>query len=317
MTIIYAILTLTLVLSTPIIIAGLGGLITERSGVTNIALEGLMMLGAFSAATTVVFLEKHTLIFAPWISIILGAIIGMLFSAIHAFISIQLKGEQIVSGAGINFLAIGITIYFCQIIFSQQRTDNFTRGFIKFTFPILSDIPIIGPIFFSNIYSSVYVAFFLVALIWFIINKTVIGLRLKAAGENPSALESAGVSVYKIRFLSVLSSGFLAGLAGGIMVLTQDTQYTIMSIHGTGFIALATMIFGKWKALGVLGAGLLFGFLQVMAIYSTSVPILNFIPKEIFKTFPYILTIIALVLFSKNNNAPKALATPYDKEKRN
>ncbi len=316
MTVIYAILTLTLILSAPIIIAGLGGLITERSGVTNIALEGLMMLGGFTAATTVVFLEQNIPTLAPWISIILGAIIGMLFSAIHAFISIQLKGDQIVSGAGINFLATGVTIYFCQIIFNQQRTENFTRGFVKSTFPILSDIPIIGPIFFSNIYSSVYVALILVALVWFIINKTVIGLRLKAAGEHPGALESAGVSVYTIRFFSVLSSGFLAGLAGGVMVLTQDTQYTVLSIHGTGFIALATMIFGKWRALGVLGAGLLFGFLQVTAIYSTSVPALSFIPKEIFKTLPYILTIVALVLFSKNNNAPKALAIPYDKEKR-
>lgn len=313
---IFSVLTLTLILSSPIIIAGLGGLITERGGVTNIALEGLMMLGGFTAASLVVYLEKVSILLAPWISIFAAAFVGMAFSSIHAFISIHLKGDQIISGTGINFLAGGVTIFFSQIIFHQQRTAIFTRGFVKTTFPLLAEIPILGPIFFTNIYSTVYLALILVAVTWFIINKTVIGLRLKAAGEYPSALESAGISVYRVRFAAVLSSGLLSGLAGGIMVLTQDTQYTILSIHGTGFIALATMIFGKWKALGVLGSGLLFGFLQVLAIYSTSISALSFIPKEIFKTFPYVLTVLALILFSRNNLAPKAVGQPYNKEER-
>ncbi len=313
---IYAVLSLTLILSTPIVIAGLGGLVTERSGVTNIALEGLMMLGAFTAASLVFFLEKSLPLVAPWISIACGAVVGALFSCIHAYISIQLRGDQIISGTGLNIFAGGITIFLASIIFNQQRTNIFTRGFVKSTFPVLSDIPVLGPIFFSNIYSTVFLMFFLSLLVWFIINKTVVGIRLKAAGEHPSALESAGINVYRVRFAAVVGSGFLAGLAGGIMVLTQDTQYTIQSIHGTGFIALATMIFGKWKAFGVLGAGIFFGFLQVTAIYSTSITALSFIPKEIFKALPYILTVFALVLFSRNNLAPKAIGIPYDREKR-
>ncbi len=313
---VYAVLTLTLIFSTPIIITGLGGLISELSGVVNIALEGLMMIGAFTAATVVVFLETNMQTAAPWLSLLCGTVAALLFSMIHAYITVYLRGDQIVSGTGLNFLAAGFTIYFCQIIFNQQRTQNFTRGFIKTSFPVLRDIPIIGPIFFENIYSTVFLCFLLVAVVWFIVNRTVIGLRLKAAGEHPQALETAGLDVYKLRFIAVLVSGALAGLSGAIMILTQDTQYTILSIHGTGFIALATMIFGKWKSLGVMGAGCMFGFLQVLAIYSTSIPALRLLPQQAFTASPYLLTVLALVLFSRNNVAPKAIGQPYDRERR-
>lgn len=316
----YSMLTLTLIFSTPIIIAGLGGLVTELSGVTNIALEGLMMFGAFVAATAIVFLERSTGILAgplgPWIAVFIAALVGCLISMIHAFSSIHLQGDQIISATAVNFLAVGLTIYLSQLIFNQQRTANFLRGFIKTDVPILSNIPIIGNIFFSSIYPTVFLAIILSVILWFVINKTPFGLRLRAAGEHPTAVESAGVSVYKIRYIAVGISGSLAGLAGGIMVLTQDTQYTILSIHGTGFIALATMIFGQWRAFGVLGASLLFGFLQVLAIYSTSLPILNNLSQEIFNTVPYVLTICALIFFSKNTIAPKAIGVPYKRDTR-
>lgn len=316
----YSMLTLTLIFSTPIIIAGLGGLVTELSGVTNIALEGLMMFGGFFAATVVVFLEQSTGPLggtaAPWISITVGALVGMAISLIHAFTSIHFQGDQIISATAINFLALGITIYLAQIIFNQQRTDNFLRGFVKSNVPGLSSIPILGDIFFSNIYPTVFLALFLCLLVWFVINCTPFGLRVRAAGEHPHAVESAGISVYKIRYIAVGISGLLAGLAGGIMVLTQDTQYTVFSIHGTGFIALATMIFGQWRAFGVLGASLLFGFLQVLAIYSTSLPLLNNLAQEIFNAMPYLLTICALVFFSKQAIAPKAIGVPYTRDTR-
>lgn len=316
----YSILTLTLIYSTPIIIAGLGGLITELSGVTNIALEGLMMFGGFAAATLVVFLEQSTGMFngalAPWISICAGAMVGLLVSMIHAFVVIHLQGDQIVSATAINFLAVGVTIYLAQIIFQQQRTENFLRGFVKTSIPGLEKIPVLGSIMFTNIYPTVFLALILCVLLWFIINKTTSGLRLRATGEHPHAVESAGLSVYRIRYTAVGISGLLAGLAGGIMVLTQDTQFTIISIHGTGFIALATMIFGQWRAFGVLGASLLFGFLQVLAIYSTSIPFLNNVSQEIFNTVPYVLTICALLLFSRHAVAPKAIAVPYNRGSR-
>lgn len=316
---IFSILSLTLIFSTPIIIAGLGGLVSELSGVTNIALEGLMMIGGFFAATLVVFLEQSSIIpsfMAPWIAILLGAGCAMLISFVYAFTVIHLQGDQIISATAINFFAVGSTIYLAQIIFNQQRTDVFLRGFTKVTVPVLSRIPIIGKIVFTNIYPTVFLTLMLVFILWFVINKTAFGLRLRATGDHPHAVESAGESVYKIRYTAVALSGLLAGLAGGIMVLTQDTQFTVLSIHGTGFIALATMIFGQWKAMGVLGASLLFGFLQVLAIYSTSIPFLNNIPQEIFNAVPYILTIITLMIFSRQAVAPKAIGIPYQRDSR-
>jgi len=308
-------LTLTLIYSTPIIIVALGGLFSERSGVVNIALEGLMMIGGFSAATSVVFLEGSTEL-APWLAIIIGMIVGGLVSLIHAYISINLKGDQVISGTAINIFAIGITIYLSQIIFNQQRTETFNKGFVKTTYPGLSEIPIIGDIFFVNIYPTVFIALILVAISWYVVYKTRFGLRLRATGEHPHAADSMGINVYRMRYIGVLISGCLAGLGGGVMVLTQDTQYTVTSIHGIGFIALAALIFGKWKPLGVLGASLFFGFSQILSIYSNKITFLAKLPFEFFYAFPYILTIIALVIFSGKAVGPKAAGEPYDKGKR-
>lgn len=308
-------MTLTLIFSTPIIIAALGGLFSERSGVVNIALEGLMMIGAFSAATSVVFLEKTTSL-APWIALFIGAIMGALISLVHAYISINLKSNQVISGTAINIFAIGITIYLSQIIFDQQRTETFAKGFVKTTFPGLSKIPIIGDIFFANIYPTVYVALILVVVSWYALYKTRFGLRLRATGEHPHAADSMGINVYKMRYIGVLLSGALAGLAGAIMVLTQDTQYTVSSIHGTGFIALAALIFGKWRPFGVLAASLFFGFSQILSIYSNSINFLSKLPFEFFYALPYVLTIVALVVFSGKAVGPKAAGEPYDKGQR-
>lgn len=317
----FSMLTLTLIYSTPIIIAALGGLFSERSGVVNIALEGLMMIGGFSAATSVVFLEKATFIapwpwMAPWISLLVGVIMGALVSLVHAYISINLRSNQVISGTAINIFAIGITIYLSQIIFKQQRTETFEKGFIKTTFPGLHKIPVLGDIFFSNIYPTVYVALVLIVVSWYVLYKTRFGLRLRATGEHPHAADSMGINVYKMRYIGVILSGCLAGLAGSIMVLTQDTQYTVMSIHGIGFIALAALIFGKWKPFGVLGASLFFGFSQILSIYSNNLGFLAKLPSEFFYALPYVLTIVALVIFSGKAVGPKAAGEPYDKGQR-
>jgi simple sugar transport system permease protein len=309
-------LTLTLIFSTPIIIVALGGLFSERAGVVNIALEGLMMIGGFSAATSIVFLEKTIPGLAPWIAIVIGMLVGGLVSLIHAYISVNLQGNQVISGTAINIFAIGITIYLSQVIFHQQRTETFKKGFIKTTYNGLSDIPIIGDVFFTNIYPTVFIALALVVVTWYVVYKTKFGLRLRATGEHPHAADSMGINVYKIRYIGVILSGCLAGLGGGIMILTQDTQYTVMSIHGTGFIALAALIFGKWKPVGVLGASLFFGFSQILSIYSNKFGILSKLPFEFFYALPYILTIIALVVFSGKAVGPKAAGEPYDKGKR-
>ena len=315
----YSMLTLALIFSTPIIIAGLGGLFSERSGVTNIALEGLMMFGAFTGATVTVLLEPYfvgELNIAPFIGIIFGSLAGALVSIIHAYLSINLNADQVISGTGINLLATGATIYMAEIIFNQQRTDTFQRGFIKTTVPGLSEIPVIGEIFFTSIYLTVFVGFALVFITWYVVYKTRFGLRLRSTGENPHASDSMGINVTKMRYTGVILSGAFAGLAGAIMVLTQDTQYTIASIHGAGFIALASLIFGRWKPFGVLLAGFFFGFSQVLSFFISDIPLISGLPFEFFNAFPYAVTVIALVIFSSKAVGPKAVGEPYDKGKR-
>lgn len=308
-------LSLALVFSTPIIITSLGGFFSERSGVTNIGLEGLMMFGGFTAATTLYFLQSYTS-YAPWVAILIGALVGGLVSLIHAYLSIHANADQIISGTAINLFAAGMTIYLSQMIFGQQRTLAFDSSFSRVTVPVLSEIPFIGPILFERTYLTVYLAFILVFISWFVVYKTPFGLRLRAAGEHPQALDSMGVSVYKMRYIGVILSGILAGLGGGILVLTQDIQYTVMSISGTGFIALAALIFGRWKPLGLLLAGLFFGFARIFALYSSRFEILDVFPDAFFYALPYVLTIIALVIFSRSAVAPKAVGKPYDKGER-
>lgn len=316
----YSILTLTLIYATPILIASLGGLFSERGGVVNIALEGLMMIGGFAGATATVLLEPYfsgwSSLLVPWIGMLIGMIFGALFSLIHAYVSVNLKADQVISGTAINLLAGGLTIYFAQIIFNQQRTKTFQSGFIKTNIPILENIPIVGPVFFTNIYGTVYFGFLLVLIVWYVVYKTPFGLRLRAAGENPQAVASTGISVAKMRYWGVILSGAFAGMAGAIMVLTQDTQYTVVSIHGTGFIALAALIFGKWNPIGVLGASLFFAFSQVFAIFANSIELLADVPLEIFKALPYVLTVIALIVFSGKSVGPKAAGEIYDVGKR-
>lgn len=308
----FAITSQTFTYSLPIVIAGLGGLFSERSGVTNIALEGLMMIGAFAAASLTVVLEPLTRT-APWLAIFAGALIAAVVSLIHAFISVSMKGDQIISATALNFFALGATIYFCEIFFGQQRTTAFQRGFSKISVPVLQDIPFVGAMFFRNIYAPVYLGLACIAAAWFVITKTTFGLRLRATGEHPQAVDSAGISIARIHYAGVSISGLCAGLAGGIMVLTQDTQYSVSSIHGTGFIALAALIFGQWKPLGVMAASLFFGFSQILVIYSGDIAFLQFLPLEAFKALPYILTVLALVGFSRKTVVPQALGVPYEK----
>ncbi|NLY72635.1 MAG: ABC transporter permease [Tissierellia bacterium] len=316
MKLISSIVTLSLIYATPIIITALGGLYSERSGIVNIALEGIMVVGAFVAATFTPLNEAVFGNWTPWIAILLGALAGGLYSLIHAFVSIDLRADQVISGTALNMLSLGITVYFCQIFFNQQRTKTFNRGFVKTNVPLLSDIPIIGDLFFKRMYYTFYVALALVIITAFILKRTRFGLRLRASGEHPSAVDSVGVSVRKMRYIGVLISGLLAGLSGGIMVLTQATQFTAGSIHGIGFISLAALIFGRWNAYGVLGASIFFGFSQIFTIFSKDIPLLASVPAEIFKAVPYVLTIIAMLIFSRKNVGPKASGELYDVSKR-
>ncbi len=306
---------IAMMFASPIVIAALGGLFSERSGIVNVALEGIMMVGGFTAAALTVVLEPLTPA-APWLGLSLGLAAGLVFSLLHAFASINLKADQVVSGTALNILAGGLTVYLCQILFRQQRTRAFSVGLSKTSFPVLKDIPILGPMFFDNVYPTFYVALALVLLTWFVVYKTPAGLRLRACGEHPQAAASMGINVVKTRYYGVAASGALAGLAGGVMVLSQDIQYTVSSIHGTGFIALASLIFGKWSPWGVLGAGFFFGFSQVLSFYAKDIDFLAALPLEFFYLLPYVLTIVALIVFSGKAVGPKAAGEIYDAGKR-
>ena len=315
MSILLTMLPIAFVYASPIIIAALGGMFSERSGIVNIALEGIMMVGGFAAASVTVILEPVTPA-AGYIGLLAGVAAGMIFSLLHAFASVNLKADQVISGTALNILAGGLTVYLCQIFFNQQRTKAFASGLVKLSVPGLADVPILGPLLFKNVSPPFYAALALVLLSWFVVYKTPFGLRLRACGEHPQAAASMGISVLRMRYSGVVISGALAGLAGGSMVLTQDIQYTIASVHGTGFIALGCLIFGKWNPFGVLGAGLFFGFAQASSIYAKDIPFLRALPLEAFYMLPYVLTAIALVVFSGKSVGPKASGEIYDAGKR-
>ncbi|MDR2900459.1 MAG: ABC transporter permease [Treponema sp.] len=288
-----------LMIVSPILIAACGGMICERSGVTNIALEGLMGIGAMAAATAQFFLEGSMASPIP-IALLIAAVAGGVFSLIHAFASISLRADQVVSGTGINLLSTGVTVFMCQIFFRQDRTTPFRMGMKPGVF---------------GIYPTAWIALVIIVVAWFVLYKRPWGLRLRACGEHPQAAASAGINVVKMRYIAVLISGLLGGIAGGCLVLTQTIQYTQNTINGAGFIALAAVSFGRWLPLGISGSSLLFGASVALAIYMVNIPSLASMPSEFFSILPYLITLITLVIFSGKDYAPKAIGQPFDKGK--
>ncbi len=288
-----------LMIVSPILITAVGGMICEKSGVVNIALEGLMGVGACAAAAAHVLMESAGVgLPSIWISLAIGALIGTAFSVIHAFASINLNANQTISGTGINLLADGATIFAAQILFSADRTREFRMG-------MQTDA--------LGIYPTAYIALVVVVLAWFMLYKLPFGMHLRACGEHPHAADSVGINVKRIRYIAVLTSGLLAGLAGGCIVLTQTIQYTSNTINGRGFIALAAVSFGRWRPVGVTFAAFLFGTAQAFAIIANNFPALKALPTEVFNILPYIITLIALVGFSGRNYAPQANGKVYVK----
>ena len=298
----------------PLLITALGALYCERSGIVNIGLEGLMVIGSFSGALAVSKLQANGVSGALWIGLLVAVLVGALFSLLHAFASINLNADQVISGTAINMIASALTIYLARNI-TGSGNIRVINGFIPKDIPFLSDIPFIGPLFFTKTYATTWLVLGILLFSIFLLYKTSFGLRLRACGEHPQAAAAAGVSVFKMRYLGVMISGGMAALGGAIMLLTFAGEFN-GNVSGLGFLALAALIFGQWKPLGILGATFFFGFASTIANVSQVVPSLSQIPGVILKIFPYVVTLIALVLFSKSSQAPKASGEPFDTSKR-
>jgi len=298
----------------PLLITALGGLFSERSGVVNIGLEGLMVVGFFSSALAIAELEVFIPDSAVWVGLLVALIAGALFSLLHAFACINLNANQVISGTAINMIAGALTVYLARNI-TGSGNIHIIHGMVRRNIPGLSQLPILGKLFFTQTYATTWLVLGILLVSWFILYKTAFGLRLRACGEHPQAADSAGINVYRIRYLAVMISGAFAGLGGAIILVTYSGEFN-GSVAGLGFLALAALIFGQWKPLGILGATFFFGFASTIANVSQVIPALAKIPGILLKNFPYLVTLIVLVIFSKSSQAPRASGEPYDKGKR-
>jgi general nucleoside transport system permease protein len=311
------IINITLVFSTPLILAALGGIFSERSGVVNIGIEGLMVVGAFAAALFSFYAEKAGWgAWSPWVGMLSAAVLGVMLSAIHAVASITFKADQTVSGVVINFLAAGLCVYLVKVLFDGSgQTETLQEVFGKVKIPLLGDIPIIGKALFEA-YPPTYLAYVLVFLAWFVLFKMPFGLRLRSVGEHPSAADTVGIKVLRTRYIGVFISGAMAALGGATITLTTTSSFAHNTVSGQGFIAIAAMIFGKWNPLGAFGAAVFFGFAtslrNVVQLYDWSANI----PQEFIFMLPYVLTILVLAGAVGRATAPAALGEPYDPGKR-
>jgi ABC-type uncharacterized transport system permease subunit len=305
-----------IVFTIPLLITALGGLFSERSGVVNIGLEGLMVIGAFTGAFVIYrFQDMYPgNPFLLWIGLLAAAAAGLLFSLLHAFASINLSANQVISGTAINMIAGALTVFLSRNM-TGSGNIRITSGFLPFKIPVLSDIPVIGSLLFTKTYWTTWLILAVLAISAFALYKTPFGLRLRACGEHPHAAEAAGINVRRMRYIGVMISGAFSGLGGAIIIVTYAGEFT-GTVSGLGFLALASLIFGQWRPLGVLAATLFFGIASTVANVSQVIPSLAVVPPIILKVFPYVVTLIALILFSKSSQAPKAAGEPYDPGKR-
>ncbi|WP_210363881.1 ABC transporter permease [Bacillus sp. REN3] len=315
-TIIQQIFPYAIIFTIPLLITALGGLFSERSGIVNIGLEGLMVIGAFSGALTIHYLgdviDNNTVVL--WLGILAAVLAGILFSLLHAFASINLSANQIISGTAINLIATALTVFLARNI-TGSGNIRITSGFSPSNVPVLSDIPIIGDLFFTKTYPTTWFVLLILVVSSFILYKTRFGLRLRSCGEFPQAAEAAGVNVTRVRYSGVLISGAFAGMGGALIIVTYAGEFT-GTVSGLGFLALASLIFGQWKPFGVLAATFFFGFASTIANVSQVIPELAVFPPIILKIFPYVVTLMALVIFSKSSQAPKAAGETFDSGKR-
>ncbi|SFX34544.1 nucleoside ABC transporter membrane protein [Thermoactinomyces sp. DSM 45891] len=300
----------TILYSTPLILAALGGLFSERSGVINIGLEGLMTIGAFTSAVVAINTGS------PWIGLLAGVVSGVLLALIHAVATVTFKADQTVSGVAINFLAAGLSVYLVKALYDGAgQTPVVDHKFTDWAIPVLKDIPVLGNTLF-NTSPITYLSIIMVFVSYFVLYRTPFGMRLRAVGEHPHAAETAGVSVVKMRYIAVLISGALAAIGGASLSTSIGSEFSATTVAGQGFIAIAALIFGKWKPFGVLGAAGFFGFSVALSLTGQVWGLTEYVPSEILTMLPYVLTILALAGFVGRANAPAAIGKLYEKGSR-
>ncbi|WP_116598350.1 ABC transporter permease [Primorskyibacter marinus] len=309
----------TVRLATPLLLACLAGLFSERAGIFDIGLEGKMLAAAFFSAAVA------SLTGSVWLGLSAGIGASLVLSGIHGLASITFRGNQLISGVAINFLAAGMTVLIAEDWFSQGgRTPSLFGGgrFEGITLPFaeaLRGVPVIGPIYYELISGHsilVYVGFLTVPLTWWILFRTRFGLRLRAVGENPAAVDTAGVSVVGLRFAAVAICGVLCGIAGAYLATGLQAGFVKDMTAGRGFIALAALIFAKWRPWYALYSCLLFGLLQAVALRYQSIEVGGLvIPVQFMDALPYILTVVILAGFVGKAIPPRAGGEPYVKER--
>ncbi|MBN9033837.1 MAG: sugar ABC transporter permease [Rhizobiales bacterium 63-7] len=318
--ILVSILGSTIRLSVPLVFTALAGLFSERAGVFDIGLEGKMLAAAFAAACAAYVTGS------PWLGLLAGIGVSVAFSILHGFASITNRGNQIVSGVAINFFVAGLTIVLGQAWFGQGgRTPQLPPDgrFSPIILPgadALRGVPVVGPLY-ANVISGnnilTYMAFLAVPISWWILYRTRFGLRLRAVGENPGAVDTAGISVTWLRYRAVICAGILCGFSGTYLAVAQSAAFIKDMSAGKGYIALAALIFAKWKPVPVMFACLLFGFLDAFANFmqGKAIPGIGEVPVQIFQALPYVLTCVLLAGFIGVARPPKAGGVPYTKER--
>lgn len=306
----------------PLFIIAIGGIYCERSGIINLALEGLMGMGAFIGALAVVATQNMFLPDSPWtfyLAVVFAMVGSMVYAMLHGVLCIKFKANQVISGVVINILAMALTSFLTSqlnMLLFGKPSSKFVLGVVKrFSIPVLSDIPVIGA-FFKDLYPFIIIIIVLAIIAWYVLYQTRYGMHLRACGDNPHAVDAAGIEVAKVRFGAIMISGALAGLGGICFAYSISASFSSSIYVGYGYLAIAALIFGNWKITPTLAACLIFGFARSGGYKISQLLELPSSFSDLVMILPYILTLLLLIFFSKNNNPPRALGEIYDKGKR-
>ena len=304
-----------------ILVVALGGMFSERSGVVNIALDGIMIIGAFCGMFFIKMMQSAGSTMNPQImllcAMLVAAVAGLIYSMLLAFASVHMKADQTIGGTALNMIAPALCIFTARTFLGAKNIEITQNFFIRDGDLWLSKIPVIGDLFFSNTYITIYVGIAIWAVVLFVLYKTKFGLRLRACGEHPQAADSVGINVYRMRYIGVGLSGVLAGIGGLMFVLTTVGSFG-GTVNGYGFLAVAVLIFGQWKPVGILFAAIFFALMGQIGSFYPTIPFLADlpIPGDVYRMLPYVATLVVLAFTSKKSRAPKAVGVPYDKGKR-